>query len=202
MNFKIISAAVIFVLAIGCGDDSGDTLRNIRWADEVIAYSSQYDSIEWAADQVLGPPDTYPEYGDIETAWTSEFQDTQREFLELAYESHQPVRSIAIFETYNPGFVDTVYVKNPVTHLWEVVYQDTALDAGDSSRIFIINFPETGFDVSEIRIAMDMIAVPGWNEIDAVGISSDTIPPYTDTAWWEPILPAVTPNPDKVIRKK
>ncbi|MBL7993888.1 hypothetical protein JNM05_00810 [bacterium] len=189
MNSRILVVLSVLMFAVGCGDDSSDQSRNIRWADIVIAYSTQYDSVEWAAYQALGAPDTYPNYGDIETAWTSEYQDLQREFLELGYyDNPEPVRSIAIFETYNPGFVDTVYVKNPLTSLWEVVYQDSAKDAGDSSRIFIINFPISSFKVSEIRLAMDMVAVPGWNEIDAVGISSDIIPPYTDTTFWAPIL--------------
>lgn len=191
MNLRILIIISVLMLAMSCGGDSGDDTGNIRWADEVIAYSTQYDSIEWAAFQALGPPDTYPDYGDIETAWTSENQDEQREFLELGYyEGPQPIRSIAIFETYNPGFVDTVYVQNPMTNLWEVVYQDSARDAGDSSRIFIINFSETTFNVSAIRIAMDMVAVPGWNEIDAVGISSETIPPASDSTFWAPILPS------------
>lgn len=205
MNSRIFVVLSFLMFALSCGDDSGDQSRNIRWADAVIAYSTQYDTVEWAAYQVLGAPDTYPNYGDIETAWTSEYQDLQREFLELGYyDNPEPVRSIAIFETYNPGFVDTVYVKNPMTGLWEVVYQDSAKDAGDSSRIFIINFPETNFKVSEIRLAMDMIAVPGWNEIDAVGLSSEIIPPYTDTTWWEPILKDNEPILDKSIisRKK
>lgn len=201
MNVRIFVVLTSFMLVLSCGDDSSDQSRNIRWADEVIAYSTQYDSVEWAAFQALGPPDTYPDYGDIETAWTSEFQDAQREFLELAYyESPQPVQSIAIFETYNPGFVDTVYVKNPMTNLWEAVYQDSAKDAGDSSRILIINFSKTDFNVSEIRIAMDMTAVPGWNEIDAVGLSSEIIPAYTDTVFWAPFWHPLYSSPASLAK--
>ena len=143
MNSKILIVACAFVVYMGCQSDSEDPsgYDNIRWADSVIAFSTQYDTVNWSAHQALDAPNTYPEYGDIETAWTSEERDFQREYLELGYNADpQPIRSIAIFETYNPGFVDTVYVRNPMTNLWEVVYQDSARDAGDSSRIFIINF--------------------------------------------------------------
>ncbi len=143
MKLRILFAAAFVMFVNSCGDDTGENAdRNIRWADSVIAYSTQYDTVNWSAHQVLDAPNTYPNYGDIETAWTSFNQDAQREFLELGYnENPRPVRSIAIFETYNPGFVDTVYVRNPMTNLWEVVYQDSAKDAGDTSRIFILNFP-------------------------------------------------------------
>ncbi len=182
-------------LFIGCQTDEGETVAkgtgSLRWADSVIAFSSEYRPSPgiWSAYHVMYEPDTYPAYGDIETAWTSGARDVQREYLELGYFTNpEPVRSIAIFETYNPGFIDTVYVRNPITDLWEVVYQDSALDAGDTSRIFIINFPETSYHVSAIRIAMDEFKVKGWNEIDAVGLSSETIPAYTDTTYWGPIL--------------
>lgn len=201
MNLKNLCALVCLMVLIGCTDDETSVYRNIRWADSVITYSTQYDTVEWSAHQALDAPNTYPNYGDIETAWTSEFQNAQREFLELGYNVNpRPVRSIAIFETYNPGFVDTVYVKNPVSNLWEIVYQGTASPAGDTSRIFIINFPLTSFNVSAIRIAMNMPAVPGWNEIDAVGLSSDTIPPYTDTQFWEPILIYTEPTGGEKIK--
>ena len=193
MNSKILIVACAFVLYMGCQSDSEDPsgYDNIRWADSVIAFSTQYDTVNWSAHQALDAPNTYPEYGDIETAWTSEERDFQREYLELGYNADpQPIRSIAIFETYNPGFVDTVYVRNPMTNLWEVVYQDSARDAGDSSRIFIINFPPTSFNVSAIRIAIDEARIIGWNEIDAVGISYEMIPPASDTAFWAPILPS------------
>lgn len=200
MNSRIFIVMSVLFLAMSCGDDGGEQggAVNIRWADSVIAYSTQYDTVEWSAHQALGTPDTYPEYGDIETAWTSELQNGQREYLELGFNMNpQPIRSIAIFETYNPGFVDTVYIMNSTTNLWEIVYQDSARPAGDSSRINIINFPETAFNVSAVRIAMDMTAVPGWNEIDAVGLSSETIPPYSDSTFWAPIFP----SPESVTTK-
>jgi hypothetical protein len=195
MLSKRLYALMMFLFILGCQNEEDTGVLqgsgNIRWADSVIAFSTEYNPSpgNWSAYQTLDTPNTYPDYGDIETAWTSFGRDVQREYLELGYfASPEPVRSIAIFETYNPGFVDTVYVKNPMTDLWEVVYQDSAYDAGDTSRIFIINFPETSFNVSAIRIAIEELKVNGWNEIDAVAISSDPIPAYTDTTFWAQYL--------------
>ncbi len=200
MKSGILVVIGVLTLVMSCGDTNNDAI-NIRWADEVIAYSTQYDTTEWAAFQALGAPDTYPYYGDIITAWASEIEDNQREFLELGYTMDPgPVRSIAIFETLAPGAVDTVYVRNPTSNLWEVIYQGSAAPAGDTSRIFIVNFPVTSFNVSAIRIALNSPVVTDWNEIDAVGISSDTIPPSSDTTFWAPILTATPPVITKMIK--
>lgn len=36
----------------------------------------------WSADQILGPPKVYPEYGDLHGAWASE-ECNLREFIEV-----------------------------------------------------------------------------------------------------------------------
>ncbi len=147
----------------------------LRYADSVVAFSTQWSPTSWSAQQALGSPNTYPNYGDIATAWASLTQDDQREFLELWYSNPARISHVAIYETYNPGAVDTIYVKNPNTSLWEVAWSGTALSAGTTSRIFQVSFPLTSFNVSEIRIAINSPIVPSWNEIDAVGISDSPI---------------------------
>ncbi|MBL0097119.1 MAG: putative metal-binding motif-containing protein [Bacteroidetes bacterium] len=93
-----------------------------------------------------------------------------REYIQVLYNDPAPVNFIDIYETYNPGAVDTVYIKNPVTGLFEVVYTGNASPQLPQSGKLHISFPVTTFNVAEIRIAINSPAVPGWNEIDAVGI--------------------------------
>ncbi len=148
---------------------------SIRYATSVLNFSSQYGTGAWAAVQAVGPPNVYPLYGDIGEAWASSSQDGQREYLELAFSNPAPVSSIAIWETYNPGAVDTIYVKNPTTNQWDKVWTGTASTKPAQSRIFNVNFPLTSYNVSQVRIAINSPAVPSWNEIDAVGISNVAI---------------------------
>lgn len=148
----------------------------VRYASSVIAFSSEYNSTSWSASQLLGQPNVYPNYGDIAGAWASTTQDGQREFLVLGFSDPGPIQSIAIYETYNPGAVDTIYVKNPGTGQWQVVWSGTATAASPQARIVVANFTMTSFNVSEVRIAINSPTVSGWNEIDAVGISSQPIP--------------------------
>ena len=146
---------------------------NQRYATSVINFSSQYEILDWSANQVIGPPDLYPTYGDFENAWASLTQDDTREYLELGYLSPAPISFINIYETYFPGAVDTVYIKNPNTGLFEIVYTASAAAAPEVARILHITFPQTSFNVSEIRIAINSPAVPDWNEIDAVAIGKE-----------------------------
>lgn len=150
---------------------AGDT---VRFATRVLGFSSQYSETSWSAAQALGEPDTYPRHGDISTAWASSSSDGSREYLVLGYDDPQPVRAVAIYETYNPGAVDTVYVRNAVTGSWNVVWSGTAAPTTEKARIFYVTFAATSYPVDAVRIALDSRAVPGWNEIDAVGLVTGT----------------------------
>ncbi len=146
---------------------------NIRYASSVLSYSSEYSAGGWGSVQLLGAPDVYPDYGDMPGAWTASNEDDPREFVELGFDNPIPISFIDIYETYKPGAIDTVYVKNPDNGLFEIVYTNTAAPAGDTARVLHITFPITSFDVSEIRISMDNSAVLDWNEIDAVKIGNE-----------------------------
>ncbi|MBL0105600.1 MAG: T9SS type A sorting domain-containing protein [Bacteroidetes bacterium] len=146
---------------------------NHRWASSVIAVSSEYGSVEWGAIQLLGAPDVYPNYGDIESSWSPGGWDDPDEYFELGYTHPIPINYIDIYETFGPGTVDSVYVKNPGTGLFELVYSATPQYAGDTATILHITFPMTTFPVSEIRVSLETAAVEGWNDFDAVGIGND-----------------------------
>ena len=148
-------------------------ITHTRWAARVLGFSSEYFPAQasWNAIQVLGQPNVYPAYGDFANTWAPATPDDQREFLELAYNDPAPIDSISIYETYNPGAVDRISVRNPETGLWQLVWSGTAAPAGTTARIFTVTFPLTSFPVSEIRIELNSPAVPSWNEIDAVSIS-------------------------------
>lgn len=83
-----------------------------QYASKVIRFSSQYTAGNWAANKALGKENVYPNYGDITDAWASLTDDDQREFIELGFDTLQTVRTIQIFETYNPGAIDTIYLRD------------------------------------------------------------------------------------------
>lgn len=149
---------------------------NQRYASTVINFSSQYTPTDWSANQTLGAPNVYPSYGSNPLAWSP--NGDPREFITLGFTNPSPINYIDIYETYKPGAIDTVYVKNPATGLFEVVYSVSAAPAYDSARVLHISFPMTTFNVSEIRIAINDAAIGSWNEIDAVAIGTQDISSY------------------------
>src|SRR5262249_53106378 len=139
----------------------------------VLGFSSQFSSTAWSAAQALGQPNTYPAYGDIGTAWSSLNADDPAEYIELGYDAPAPINSVSIYETYGPGAVSKVSVRNPTNGLWVQVWSGTAAPAPAMARIFNVSFPQTSFPVDAIRIDLNSGAVPDFNEIDAVSITSN-----------------------------
>ena len=186
---------------------SSSVFAQTRWADSVIAFSTEYtkDGDLWNAFQALGFPNVFPAYGDIGLAWSPATEDgiesvpgfqkvtsgsrhstkqknrkpllskaglapNLREFLELQFPDSLPIDFIAIYQNYNPGFVDTVYIKNPNSGDWDIVFTKSSEFSGAFSQVLYIPINGgTEYPVKQIRIAVDN-SIPGWNEIDAVGI--------------------------------
>lgn len=157
-----------------------------RFASQVLDYSSQNFSNNFSANQVLGAPDVYPNYLLSNNAWVSATADGQREFLVLRFPNPGRINYVDIYETANPGAVDSVYVKDPSSGYVQV-YSSMAVAAPLTARIKRISFTSPAFNVSEIRIAMNSAAITGYNAIDAVGIGFvDSLNIGGNTYSWSP----------------
>lgn len=61
-----------------------DDLRyTTQWVSQVLAFSSEYSG--WPATNVIGITNTYPQYGDLRTAWAPKNSKGQQEYLELKF---------------------------------------------------------------------------------------------------------------------
>ncbi|KAI8777438.1 BTB/POZ domain-containing protein 19 [Biomphalaria glabrata] len=137
-----------------------------QWASKVIKFSSQYNNSSWSAEQILGPPKVYPQYGDIQGAWASASIDSLQ-FIELEYEKAVLPESINIYETYNAGATVAVKVMNPFNQ-WEVLWSTTAVENIKSSRIFSPPLREVKFATNKVRLEVNCTVAASWCEIDAV----------------------------------
>ncbi|MBP6722339.1 MAG: T9SS type A sorting domain-containing protein [Bacteroidia bacterium] len=144
----------------------------LRFAGRVHAVSREYHHYpdQWAAYQMLGMPDVYPTYDDAGGAWTPSSYGDQRDWVELDFDNAGPVDSILIWETYTPGYIDTVYVQNAGNGNWLPVYTHFPSAAPQVSRILRIGFQMTNFNVSRVRIAIANDLAGGYPEIDAVAL--------------------------------
>eukprot|EP00727_Mastigamoeba_balamuthi_P011396 m51a1_g688 hypothetical protein (358) ;mRNA; f:326670-329343 len=78
-----------------------------QWASEVVNFSSEWRDTSggYAAKQVLGEPDAYPQYGDSLQAWCPAYNNGQRDFIHLRYDREVFVTSVVVYETFAVGNV-------------------------------------------------------------------------------------------------
>jgi hypothetical protein len=158
----------------------GDSSR--QYAATVLGFSSEYTSNcgPFSSCKVLGAPNVYPNYGDLAENWANASPNGGLEYLNLGFSNPTPISFVDIYETFSPGSVTQVSVKNNTTGLYEVVYNATAAPAPGVARILHITFPLTNYDVSAVRIDMDTALFGTWIEIDAVAIGAEN----PDTYLW------------------
>ncbi len=137
------------------------------WVQSVISVSTQYAS-PYNAAQILGKPNVYPNYGDLPGTWASNTPDGNVEFIEIAY-SPILAAKILIYETFNPGSIEQVQVRNVITGDWATVYTGTA-SGYQESNILEVDVSSISYQIDAVRLDLNSPAVPGFNEIDAVGI--------------------------------
>lgn len=122
----------------------------------------------WGPEQATGGPDT-PGSGDLDTAWASLSQDGQEEWLMLEYEAHMVPKAIVVHETFNPGAVVKVTafrLDGEEVTLW-TGKDPTAIGAARGESVLPV---QGDFKTNRLKLYLDSVAVPGWNEIDAVGL--------------------------------
>jgi hypothetical protein len=107
--------------------------------------------------------------GDIQTAWASASPDDQDEWLMLEYA--EPVIPIAVdvYETFNPGALNRITVFKLDGEAVEVWKGDDPTPAGSDRGVSSVPI-KVNFKTNRIKLYFASKAVPGWNEIDAVGL--------------------------------
>ena len=150
------------------------TSQEVQWASKVLDFSSQLSEYQYSATQVLGKPDVLPDYGDNPNAWLPSKPD-RLSFIKVGFERSMLVQQIAIGESYNPGAVYKVFLydENDNEYLLNT-FVPRQINVG--GRMLNIYLSETEYAVSAVRIVLDGSSVPGYNGIDAIGISGTNIP--------------------------
>jgi outer membrane protein OmpA-like peptidoglycan-associated protein len=148
--------------------------QEVQWASEVLDFSTQFSEYQYSATQVLGKPDVLPDYGDNPNAWMPSKPD-RLSFIKVGFERPMLVQQIAIGESYNPGAVYKVFLydENDNEYLLNT-FMPRKINVG--GRMLNIYLSETEYAVSAVRIVLDGSSVPGYNGIDAIGISGTNIP--------------------------
>ncbi len=182
-----VSIAGKLSLCTGATNILTATKVNARYANKVLGFSSEQSGSAFGTVQALGLPDVYPSVGLSAKAWTSATAQGGREYITLQFPGASAINFIDIYETYNAGAIDSVYVKNPGTGNYVSVFSGTADSIGaEAPNKKRLSFTLTTFPVSEVRIALNSGRTSGFNSIDAVAIGVISNPGGFDSYLWSP----------------
>lgn len=149
-----------------------------RWdragAAQIISIRGNGDNVNWSPQQALGPPDT-PTVGDQHSAWASLASDGGPEWLILEYAQAVIPRRVDVYESYSPGALSRVTIfddQGNEIEAWKGT--DPSASLGSSPTTPVSAIPVTlNVRTKKVKLYLDSDKVPGWNEIDAVGLFSD-----------------------------
>ncbi len=148
--------------------------QEVQWASRVLDFSTQLSEYQYSATQVLGKPDVLPDYGDNPNAWLPS-RPNRTSFIKVRFDQAMRVQQIAIGESFNPGALYQVFLydENNREYLLNTFIPRPLNVEG---RLLNIYLSETEYAVSAVKIVLDGSQVPGYNGIDAIGISGSTVP--------------------------
>ena len=126
---------------------------------------------QWGPEQACGAPDTH-EAADRATAWAAQEQDTAGEWLLLEYATPVRVVRIDVHETWCPGALAALAILTPQGEEIELWRHAEPKAPAEPGRVLQLEVP-VGFVVERVLLRFASEKVPGWNEIDAVGLLDD-----------------------------
>ena len=147
-------------------DHGNSTSTIVVTPNATLELNAVEKEVPWSPQQVTGAPDT-PNVGDYATAWAAARPDLQVEWLLLEYAEATDLHSARIYESYNPGAISKVVAVAEDGR--EVALVPEVSEHGEWTSAFR---PLKGqpLRTRQVRIEINEPAIPGYNEIDAVGL--------------------------------
>ncbi len=161
-----------------CISSAGVFAQDVQWASDLISFSTQSGEIKWSAKQVLGKPNKCPASGESPNAWVGKNDGNiggGEERLKVGYKKPMQIQQVAIAENLNPGAVEQVILYD-VDNVQHRVYFGEPGPVEAKSRVMNVFFQRTVYKVKAVELILQCGKVPGFNQIDAIGISDSKTP--------------------------
>jgi OOP family OmpA-OmpF porin len=167
---KLVFSLIVLVVIAG----HVSAQETVVWAGKIREVSSETSPLQYSAMQVLHRPNVFPKGGDNPNAWKPR-RDNAEEFIIVGFDTPIKVQQVAIAETENPGAVKAVYAydKNDREYL---LFELTPRSLPIQQRLLNLFFDMTPYEVAYMKVVLDGATVPGFNSIDAIGVSASNIP--------------------------
>jgi outer membrane protein OmpA-like peptidoglycan-associated protein len=171
----IIGLAVLVLAA------SANAQVPVQWASKVLGFSSEFQDPrtprQYGAEQILGKPNKLPAIGSSPCAWmpSQESNPGAEEWIKVGYSEPMRIRQVAIAENLNAGSVSRIYAYDEQNREY-LLFENTKDTTRTPGRIMNVMVPETAYRVTALKLVLKTSRIKGWNQIDAIGISSATEP--------------------------
>ncbi len=174
---SMLRTRLILLLLLAALSTTVEAQERILWANEVISFSSQYESKNYSADQVMGPPNALGSLNKNEMAWVPKKETSATgEHIEVAFAQAIRVKQVAIGESNAPGAIERIYLIDTKGIKHQVFYNKTPKNILQPFRLFRHTFPKTNYLVKGLRLELKTKSVAGSNQIDAIAISESSVP--------------------------
>jgi outer membrane protein OmpA-like peptidoglycan-associated protein len=155
--------------------------QTVHWANKVLGFSSERtDPInqgpQYRAVQVLGLPSKLPLIGETVCAWSPSGADTYaEEYIKVGFEKPIRIKQVCIAENVNPGAVVRVLAYDSTDREY-ILHENKEDGPTTKGRMWNIIVPQTDYTVYAIKLIVAPAKIPGYNQIDAIGISEVDFP--------------------------
>lgn len=152
----------------GAGERHVVVTSRAAFGSLLVEVVREHGGRNWSPLQATGSPDSTAG-GDQVTAWASRSADGTSEWLELDYATAVVPSRIDVYESCGTGALGRVTVfKADGTEVdaWQGA-DPTPVNSGSGVSKIPVNVK---FETRRIKLYIDSAKVPGWNEVDAVGL--------------------------------
>ncbi len=153
----------------------------IQWASKVLGFSSERVEAnnpgpQYRAVQVLGSPNKLPQKGESACAWSSAEADTYaEEYIKVGFENPVRIKQVSIAENWGAGAVVRVLAYDSTDREF-IIHENKEDNPTEKGRMWNIIIPQTEYRVFAIKLIVAPAKIPGYNQIDAIGISEIDLP--------------------------
>ena len=159
--------------------------QETEWASKIIDASPSYrDGFlfksdlqykQYPAERLLGPPNVLPgNSGDSPNAWVPKKPDREV-FVKVGFDTPMKIQQVAIAESRNPGAVYQIFCYDTSDKEYLVATLNPS-PINTQGRMFNVFIDPTDYEVQAVKLVLRGESVPGYNAIDAVAISSSSVP--------------------------
>lgn len=144
--------------------------REGQWAASARA-SSQYGTPSYSAARAVGAPNIpLGMAGDNQDAWCPAAKNEGTAWIELAFATPVHAREVRVRQNNAPGAMAKVELIEPdgTSHLVWTGIDPFVAPAVREIAWFAIRVPRTTYLVAKVKLTLNLAAVPGWKQIDAV----------------------------------